>query len=794
MAHIRNFKAALNEKVANLTDEEFFLSDAFKDHINTIIEGVTENYGFKKGRVTVSIRKAADKFIAYTDSRVITVNIDSPWINKLPSRAEKYYVIVGIVLHECGHVLYTDFGLMQTCVEKLSHHDIFFPKVDESPELQDALANKWGKYLAPAYKNYDNAVEDGHIEKRIIKHVPGYGECLMKVRDIQRSEATPTYAEALAEAEAKGKKINKIAILNNLILMYAKYGITKIGKLEEPDDLVEVFEEATGYIDSAVASNSAMMRRIEINKMFDCLVKYIIDEIKRKIEEKKSSKSSPSTSAKSTGSEDADADSSDSEASGTSDKETEGEEDEEDSDEESSTKSGKSGDTDDKEDESDDGSEDSDKSEGESDKSEDPADSETDADADGDGTGEADEETTTSESEEGISDEEIEKELREIMEELSEGEEEDLTKHRSSETPLADNDEPADEDTEDKETEDASSIEEDPYAKKTPDKESSDEIDLSYLEKEAAKERLSKELHGSIEKKMAKISDDIRKTRADKCPSVEKYIDPTPTAEEEYAKKHEELDRIARRVVKNLDKIIRERQIGDINRGLYVGKELDAKHAYRRDRKVMANKVLPEDIPDMEVSVLVDCSGSMSWKDRMPRSRECAYVTWKFCQQMGIPCSVYGHTTTHAKGSSCENVYMMCVAHKDNIDDADGKRIFTLDAKSNNRDGWALNFCAEELSKSDCSKKILFVISDGLPAASGYSYNAGKKDLREVVRKYKKKNGISFITAGIDECAPDIKDVYVQGVPEKEAAKFLDFSDMSGLPKAFAKILKKELL
>ena len=62
-----------------------------------------------------------------------------------------------------------------------------------------------------------------------------------------------------------------------------------------------------------------------------------------------------------------------------------------------------------------------------------------------------------------------------------------------------------------------------------------------------------------------------------------------------------------------------------------------------------------------------------------------------------------------------------------------------------------------------------------------------------MVKKYKRK-GISVITAGIDDCAEDIKGVYCDGVSSKDSAKFLDFTDMSQLPKAFAEIIRKELL
>ena len=82
---------------------------------------------------------------------------------------------------------------------------------------------------------------------------------------------------------------------------------------------------------------------------------------------------------------------------------------------------------------------------------------------------------------------------------------------------------------------------------------------------------------------------------------------------------------------------------------------------------------------------------------------------------------------------------------------------------------------------------------DQVYVETGYGDVLGKRDCQEVVKRYKKK-GISVITAGIDDCANDIKSLYVDGINPKDAAKFLDYSDMTQLPKAFATIIKKELL
>ena len=78
-----------------------------------------------------------------------------------------------------------------------------------------------------------------------------------------------------------------------------------------------------------------------------------------------------------------------------------------------------------------------------------------------------------------------------------------------------------------------------------------------------AEEEIAIATKKQIVKAMTKNADDTRKGRTDKFPSIQQYVEPDDEAIEMFNKEHEELDRIARRVKKNLDKVIKERQKGD---------------------------------------------------------------------------------------------------------------------------------------------------------------------------------------------------------------------------------------
>ena len=741
-------RSLINEAKDGLSDDMFFTSRTMIEHFEKIIEGVTKTYHKKLKVVVINEGNS----IACTNGDTIMVNLNNDWIKSAKSRVEKYYILVGLILHECGHVLYTDFKLCEKSMNALIREDKLFPKIDISEALKEYFSEHKGRIFSKVYGAIDNCIEDGHIEKRVIKYVPGYGECLMKVRKIHLSETmSQTYEAFLKEQEEKCVESCRISIMVSLILTYAKFGIDNLGDVPE-DDFTEAFNDIKDYIDTAVKTGNAFKRKTEVNKLFDRLVEFIAKEFEK---ESKSSESSSSGGGDSDDSED----------------EKEPSDEKDDSNDEDIS-------------EDDEESEDEEESKEESEETDDPVGSdEEDIDAHSKSETESEsDDDSESESGKSSSKEELEKKLEEEMSKLDSMCEEmsDKSDHSSDDSAAVSDDEELN----------GSDLPKEGDEFKVEQHEGPTEWDLSYLEDAVAEEEVAKDIKNGVVKKMKKTADDTRKGREDKFPSIETYVDPDDRAIEMFEKEHEECDRIARRVVKNLDKVIKERQKGDRLTGLYTGKSLDSAHAYRKDKKIFSNKILPEKVPDMEVCVLVDCSGSMSYGTRMDQSRKCAYITWKFCKLMQIPCSVYGHTTDwHPE----KHVLMTCVAHPDNIDKDDEKRIFMLRPEANNRDGWALNFCAESLVKSKASVKLLMVISDGIPMAAGYGEYLGKKDCQEVVKRYKKK-GISVITAGIDDCAEDIRRVYLDGVSHKEAAKFLDYSDMSQLPKAFATLIKKELL
>lgn len=258
----------------------------------------------------------------------------------------------------------------------------------------------------------------------------------------------------------------------------------------------------------------------------------------------------------------------------------------------------------------------------------------------------------------------------------------------------------------------------------------------------------------------------------------------SPSAKKKYDSSHAELDVIVKRLVSAFQKEIKDRQIGDTLTGLYMGKRFSAREAYRYDKRTMSRKIAPEDIPDMNICILIDMSGSMSGK-KIETAKKCAYITYQFCEKLKIPCSIIGHSTWG------NDVILENVCDEQSIDKKDSQRIFSIRTYDANRDGYAVWFCIKKLEKAVADQKLLMVISDGMPNHNGYGINAGRAECQAAV-KYGIKHGITTIAAAIEDPS-GVRSVYKDGVSEKNSAEFLDITDLNKLPKTFVKIIKRRL-
>ena len=218
-----------------------------------------------------------------------------------------------------------------------------------------------------------------------------------------------------------------------------------------------------------------------------------------------------------------------------------------------------------------------------------------------------------------------------------------------------------------------------------------------------------------------------------------------------------------------------------VSLGIYVHKQnlfAICPHALcRNDGKVFYKNNLPNEIPRISVGLLLDESGSMSCGDRATYARAAAIILYDFCQNLNIPIMVYGHSTGWRTG-----VDLYSYAEFDSFDKNDKYRLMDISARGSNRDGAALRYVAEQLSKREEEVRILILVSDGQPADSGYSGTAAEEDLRGIKQEYRRK-GLLFVAAAIGDDKQNIERIY--------GDSFMDITDLNQLPVKLTAVIKR---
>ena len=235
---------------------------------------------------------------------------------------------------------------------------------------------------------------------------------------------------------------------------------------------------------------------------------------------------------------------------------------------------------------------------------------------------------------------------------------------------------------------------------------------------------------------------------------------------------------LSKRLQRSVSAILRDKRQGGNQTGLYVGKHLDQHAFHRNDGRVFCNKRLPTEPINMSVALLVDESGSMCGCDRITKARATAIVVQDFCEKLGIPIMIVGHT------ASCAHVELFSYADFKSVDKKDRYRLMDMSARYCNRDGAALRYVAEKLSKQNSDVKMLFIICDGQPNDDGYTGTAAEADLRGIKLEYSRK-GVQIFAAAIGDDRANIERIYGAG--------YLDITDLNQLPVMLTQLIARNL-
>jgi len=193
---------------------------------------------------------------------------------------------------------------------------------------------------------------------------------------------------------------------------------------------------------------------------------------------------------------------------------------------------------------------------------------------------------------------------------------------------------------------------------------------------------------------------------------------------------------------------------------------------YMRQGKVTTN--------GSTVCVLIDESGSMSWRDKDVTARKAAILLNEaFKDLKGVDLYIYGHTADVVFSGSTEiRIY------KEGKKACDPYGLSASCARVENRDGTAIYEVGKRIRKFTNNHVIMFVISDGNPAAYDYYGASAARDVRQNVTKLENDN-FTVIQISIDTVS-DVSEMFTN---------YIDLThDLSKFPRNLGKIIKKAVV
>ena len=751
-------KQRLNEKRSKITDRQFFTSRMLAGHFEDMAAAQTRRYHYNR-RVRVNIYwKTKESGLAMTDNQTIRINAGNPVVTKVKGRENRYHVISGLFAHELGHVLYTDFLASQTHSNYMASYR-WYPWPPAIKTVSDGVNEKalW-EYVKESPENMEmiqflahqisNVLEDGYVENKMLNNFPGtLGFGLETYRECKHKEI-PTVTDFIEQEENDGRHIFESIL--GIMLSYVLFGEIKYGEEPLTDERISTVFGLLDEIDNSLMTSSGKERYNAVNMILVRSWDYVKDfcEVCKERQKEAAAAGGESSVAQTMaqilqsiagGSEMGTGNSTPvSEVSG----ENGG----------SATAAARA------------------KTRAEASESKEQSESGSE-----EGSSQTDSEGEENSSESGSA-------------EMSSGESEELSGEAATECPMPGSGKQGGS-TDEKgripyqQTENLSApvggdvTRNEEYQREQYEHAAADiERILDKMAEKAACEELENERIRELNDAAQNISyGNIHEgvaIRVNRISSVDEEL------VDQYNAISAPLITISRQLQRSLIKQLQENRRGGKQTGLIMGRRLDTHALCRNDGKVFYSNKLPNEMPELAVGLLLDESGSMGSCDRCTYARASAIILYDFCESLGIPVMVYGHSTDY------NAVELYSYAEFDGFDQDDKYRLMDIDARGSNRDGAALRYVAENLSKRPEAVKLLILVSDGQPAHSGYGGSAAEEDLRGIKQEYQRK-GIIFVAAAIGNDKENIERIY--------GDSFLDISDLNQLPTKLTNVVKRHI-
>lgn len=754
-----NSEKRVNELLRSLkiTDKQFITARATVSYLRSLLSAPCRIIHRALPKVVMLYESAPDSPIAYTDDVKIVLNGGHPHVKSCRTRAAKIHMLIGLMLHEFGHYRFTDMAGMNTAVKRIESGK-FYPTFKKGDLSEELLENKaafeafleehpaHARLVGKEWHDIYNILEDAYIEECLYRTMTGVLiDGLTFVRKKMKATATPL-SQMLDYIEED--PLNTLPVVRSLLLSYAKYGMVKCdykNPVEASSEPMKWLKKCRRYSDALLYESRTEARVSGVNKVFLTLWPLIQPVLETMSPEDESAfEEALKKFSGSMGSEDPRG------SSGKSSRKPVSVSEDEDTGKSGSSKTRKATSK---------AMEEADKEEG------------------------SEKDTPEEKMEDSGKD-------KSSAEKTSAGKDDSSTEGTGAEKPEGDAEDagmtsvdirPEGEDIVDDCSDEESYFEREEVGEDVDEEELS--RSLAHLEKEvredaaidAASDELTEELrreatemdygstHRNLKIKLDRIthvSDDTKEIYERECAGVERIADDMVRKVIPLIKKNSDQEKMAMS-------------------GFFSGPRFDATRLVYGDYRYFKQGISPAPDTRLAVSVLVDESGSMGCYDRISAARTAALALYLFCRKANIKCAVTGHTSTFSERGSLK---LSSYADFETPDKDDKYRLLSISAKQDNRDGAAILFAGEHLLKREEPTKMLIIISDGAPCATGYSGPSAEADMTQITNELRRK-GVLVFAAAIGSDKPVIQRIFGGGL--------LDITDLATLPDQLLQLVKR---
>ena len=261
-----------------ITDAELFGSRLYGAVLSDIAESVTHRYR-RKCRVLTYWDESPDADAASTNNRTIKINAANRLTASFPTRKLKDLSLRGLLGHEIGHILYTDFNMASVYTSKLLAGEFYSAEPTElNTEEEDSLAELRPLLAARdratlltlirAGQFLDNVLEDVYIEGRICEAYPGTFARGIQLNNLRFAETVPTVASQVENGHLG------YAIITNLMIQYCKTGDVN-NLTRENSEYLDVLVDCLPILDAAMYDDDGRARYAAVNHLLIHLWPYL---------------------------------------------------------------------------------------------------------------------------------------------------------------------------------------------------------------------------------------------------------------------------------------------------------------------------------------------------------------------------------------------------------------------------------------------------------------------------------------------------------------------------------------